>query len=364
MNLIDLILFFSTLTSGIFFIISFNNLLKATNLKKISTSFNKPVSVLIPARNEELNIENCIDNVFNSSYKNLEVIVLNDNSIDKTLEILTKLQIKYKKLKVINGKPLAKGWLGKNWACHQLSQEATSEYFLFIDADVTLKKEAIESLMALIDVKHYSAISVFSTQITKTFGEKITIPLINFVLLTLLPLSFSNRSKSSKFSASNGQVFLFKKDDYLKIDGHNGVKDKVVEDVALAKNLRKLGLTTFTLLGGELIYCRMYNNFFGGFKVLSKILFNIFFGFWGSLLFIFLFIIAYILPFILVFLRIDFLSIIILNILSLAFVLKKSQKSLLNIFNIIFLYIILITASLNSIYVNLFNKINWKGRKI
>jgi len=91
------------------------------------------ISVLIPARNEERNIKNCISSLLKQSYPRLEIIVLDDNSLDRTYRIARKLSCLSKKLKVIKGKKLPPGWNGKNWACHQLSQIAKGEWFLFTD---------------------------------------------------------------------------------------------------------------------------------------------------------------------------------------------------------------------------------------
>ena len=93
------------------------------------------VSVLIPARNEEANIQWCLTHVLNQSYLNTEVIVLDDQSEDNTHAIVTEMQKKHPNLKLFRGKDLPGGWNGKNWACHQLSQKARGEIIIFVDAD-------------------------------------------------------------------------------------------------------------------------------------------------------------------------------------------------------------------------------------
>ncbi|NCU32632.1 MAG: glycosyltransferase, partial [Candidatus Moranbacteria bacterium] len=91
------------------------------------------LSVLIPARNEEKNIRNAVDSVLKNNYPHLELIVLDDHSTDRTGEILASYSDS--RLSVIKGKPLPKGWIGKNWACHQLSQKAKGDIIVFSDAD-------------------------------------------------------------------------------------------------------------------------------------------------------------------------------------------------------------------------------------
>ncbi|MGE5805955.1 MAG: glycosyltransferase, partial [Ignavibacteria bacterium] len=104
--------------------------------RKYSAVKNLPfVSVLVPARNEEVNIRNCITSLLKQDYPNYEVIVLNDSSDDKTDEILNMIKSEYPELKILHGKPLEEGWTGKTFACRQLADEAIGEWLLFTDAD-------------------------------------------------------------------------------------------------------------------------------------------------------------------------------------------------------------------------------------
>jgi chlorobactene glucosyltransferase len=93
------------------------------------------VSILVPARNEALNIADCVDSLLAQDYPDFEVIVLNDNSTDDTSRILAGLAQTNPRLRVLKGSPLPDGWLGKHWACHQLDQAAAGELILFTDAD-------------------------------------------------------------------------------------------------------------------------------------------------------------------------------------------------------------------------------------
>jgi len=93
------------------------------------------VSVLVPARNEALNIAACITSLLEQDYPDFEVIVLNDNSTDETPGILARLSKSHPRLQVLHGSPLPEDWHGKNWACRQLDQAATGELILFTDAD-------------------------------------------------------------------------------------------------------------------------------------------------------------------------------------------------------------------------------------
>ena len=112
-----------------------------------STAKNAKVSICIPARNEADVIEHCVTSALKQNYPNFEVLVLDDQSTDGTTEILEKLSGIINNLIHIKGEEKPKDWLGKPWACHQLSKAATGEFLIFIDADVWLEEDTWEILL-------------------------------------------------------------------------------------------------------------------------------------------------------------------------------------------------------------------------
>lgn len=258
---------------------------------------NKLVSILVPARNEEANIANCINGILNQSYQAKELIIIDDCSTDNTFNIAS--SINKENLKIIKGDPLPDGWIGKNWACHQLAQNAGGDYLLFIDADVQIKKESISSAIQELQSSNAVLISIFPTQIMKSFGELLIVPLMNWLLLTFLPLKFVFTFSNNSFVAANGQFMLWKRDVYFNLGGHKQVKDKIVEDMELAKLVKKNKLKVKTLLGGDLIYCRMYQSFTQAYNGFAK---NFYAGFSINpiffILIIFFLLIVFILPYI------------------------------------------------------------------
>jgi glycosyltransferase involved in cell wall biosynthesis len=283
---------------SVFSVISIYNLLTAPVLNKesIHSSKQKLVSVLIPARDEEKNIEKCIKGMLEQNYENKEIIVLDDNSTDNTYKLAS--YFSSSNIKVLIGKELPTDWLGKNWACHQLAQEAKGEYLLFIDADVELTPEVISSAIFELDKSNAALLSIFPTQIIKSFGEHLIVPLMNWLLLTFLPLKLVYASASKSFVAANGQFMLWKKDDYLKIGGHDKVKNKIVEDMELARLAKQNRLKVKTMLGGKLVFCRMYESFYQAYNGFTK---NFFAGFllppFLFLIIIMFLLIAFLLPF-------------------------------------------------------------------
>ncbi|MEO8664924.1 MAG: glycosyltransferase family 2 protein [Ignavibacteria bacterium] len=242
--------------------ISVYNLFTAPRLAAGAPEDQDPlVSILIPARNEEDNIGDCLKLLMMQSYSNIEIFVLDDNSNDSTFESAMKAAEEDKRINIIKGKELPDNWLGKTWACKQLSENASGEYLLFIDADVRLMENAVGSTLTAMDKYNTDMLSVFPKQITKTFGEKLIVPVLYWFFISFLPVRKVYTSKRDRYSAANGQFMLWKRDAYFNSGGHESVRDKIVEDLELGKFLKTKGYKTIILIGYKLVECRMYKGF-------------------------------------------------------------------------------------------------------
>tara|TARA_R100000908_G_scaffold65428_1_gene56548 strand:+ start:204376 stop:205476 length:1101 start_codon:yes stop_codon:yes gene_type:complete len=266
------------------------------------------VSICIPARNEEAVIERCVTSALKQTYPNFEVLVLDDNSTDKTTEILKDLSEIIHNVHTISGKEKPGDWLGKPWACHQLSEHAKGEFLVFIDADVWLEEEAIAK--AVNSLRQSDTITVWPKQRVVTFWEKMIIPMIYLGLYTLLPAKYvaqhpfwlprSLRQKfAPAFAAACGQFIAFNREAYDTIGGHASVRQEIVEDVELARQIKINGLTLTMYDGVDTVNCRMYHNHHELFEGLRK---NFFVGFGRNLpLFLFMAamqIIVFVIPFV------------------------------------------------------------------
>ncbi len=218
------------------------------------------VSVLIPARNEERNIGNLLSALSLQQYDDFEIIVLDDNSNDHTAEIVIEQSNHNNRIRLIKGTTLSQHWLGKNWACHQLALEAKGDYFLFLDADVNPHPNLIASLIGEAAEKKLTLLSVFPDQQMETIGESCVVPLMNYILLSLLPLKFIFSKGNVSFSAANGQCMFFNARDYRENLFHQQVKEKVAEDIEIMKIVKTKSRAGETLLANGLISCRMYSS--------------------------------------------------------------------------------------------------------
>lgn len=231
------------------------------------------VSILIPARNEERSIEACVRSLCAQSYSKFEVIVLNDHSVDQTGAILSRLQSEFQTLRVISGDALPQGWVGKCWACHQLSKVAMGELLLFTDADTVHAPDALVRAVASLEKTRADMLSLVPHQILGTFWENIIVPLVHFLIMCFLPMRMIWKSKNGAFSFANGQFILFRRAMYERIGGHEAVKSNIVEDVWLVKAVKRAGGTPMVMNGVDAVRCRMYEGLGEAFRGFSKNLF-------------------------------------------------------------------------------------------
>lgn len=263
---------------GYIFFVTLDNFWKAFRFRPCRGLFplDQSVSVLIPARNEENHLPTLLEHLLAQDHPIHEIIVYNDQSTDRTGKIVASYAARYNHIHLVPGDKLPPGWLGKNHACHQLSQRATGELLLFVDADVRLEPWVARSALCLIKKHRLTMLSVFPRQITKSLGEKLTVPLMNWLLLSFLPLHRIYNSWRKAYVAANGQFMLWDARVYRLLGGHKRVKDFPVEDMALAKLLRQKRYRMMTLLGEYGIFCRMYTSFSEAWQGYSK---NFYYGF-------------------------------------------------------------------------------------
>ncbi|HAJ98706.1 MAG TPA: glycosyl transferase [Bacteroidales bacterium] len=237
------------------------------------------VSVLIPARNEATNIGALLQSIQHQSYPHWEIIVYDDLSEDNTAQVVEGYTQKDSRIRLLNGQALPDGWLGKNHACHNLASVAKGNLLLFIDADVVAYPKLIEQAVAHLQRYQLDLLSIFPQQRMPTLGEKITVPLMNWILLSLLPLELTRTSPNPSFAAANGQFILFDAEVYRKYSFHQMVKNHRVEDIKIFQTLKTLKLKGYTVLSNGQVACRMYAGFSDAVQGFSK---NIFFFFFNS----------------------------------------------------------------------------------
>jgi len=220
------------------------------------------VSVCIPARNEEGRIRRCLESFLNQDYPRMEVLVLDDQSTDGTFKLIQSYAAKDKRFKVIRGKTLPAGWVGKPWACHQLSLKAKGGWIFFTDADTWHGPDMLKRSVQEAERRQADLITCMNRQETKTWLEYLVIPCMVYNLIAFLPARLVLRPGNpfSKFAGAGGQFLFFRRKVYDAIGGHTSVKNEIVEDLQIGNRVVRAGLKLLFLDGTDFTFCRMYHS--------------------------------------------------------------------------------------------------------
>ncbi len=217
------------------------------------------ISFCIPARNEENNIRTCIEALLAQTYPNFEVVVLDDRSTDATPSILKELAAD-RRIRVIQGAELPEGWAGKPHALVQAAAAARGGWLCFVDADTFLAPEALSACYQKAVETKADMFTMLTRQITGTFWEKVVMPMV----MTSLSVGFPPREVNDpqrRIAVANGQFILIKRSVYEALGGHERIKDRIVEDKALAELVKWNGYRLVLADGREVARTRMYTSF-------------------------------------------------------------------------------------------------------
>ncbi|HXG30626.1 MAG TPA: glycosyltransferase family 2 protein [Thermodesulfobacteriota bacterium] len=232
------------------------------------------VSIIVPMRNEERNVKRCTESLLSQVYPNFEVIAVDDGSEDGTLEVLKGIASKHPNLKVIEGTPTPDGWVGKNHALWQGVKQAKGDWILFVDADTTSEPYMLTSVIKYAEENDVDMLSISTFQVMETFWERVIQPVIISSIYHAFPQKKINDPRS-KVAAANGQFILIRRSVYEAVGGHLAVKDRIVEDFALAGLVKGAGYRLRVMRGTRIVRTRMYTSFHEIWEGWTK---NLFFG--------------------------------------------------------------------------------------
>ena len=217
-------------------------------------------SVLIPARNEEANIEAAVRSVLENVEVNVEVLVADDHSTDATAIVVQQLGAADPRVRLIQVPALPPGWCGKQHACEMLARHASHSIVLFMDADVRLSPDAINRMVAFMVGADADLISGVPRQVTRSFSEKLLVPLIHFVLLGFLPIKRMRRNRGVSFAAGCGQLFMARLSAYRASGGHGALRASLHDGLHLPRAFRAAGFRTDLCDATQVATCRMYSS--------------------------------------------------------------------------------------------------------
>jgi glycosyltransferase involved in cell wall biosynthesis len=217
------------------------------------------VSVLVPARDEAATLPETLPPLVAQGAG--EVLVLDDDSSDGTAAVVMAIARRHPQVRLLRGEGLPPGWSGKNWACHQLASQARGSFLLFTDADVVWRPGALAALLEAQQHERADLTTAWPRQRCVTLGERVVVPLVDMLLLTSLPAALARLPIPRSLTGANGQCMLWRRDAYLAVGGHAGVRGDVLEDVRLAQATKGLGRRVALRLGGGVLEVRMYRGY-------------------------------------------------------------------------------------------------------
>jgi Glycosyl transferase family 2 len=220
------------------------------------------ISVLIPARNEEASIAACVESVLSNRNAEIECIVLDDHSTDRTAAIVRAIAARDGRVRLATAAPPPTGWSGKQHACFELSKLARFPILTYLDADVRLAPDALSRMAAFRSATDAALVSGFPRQETGTILEKLVIPLMHFLLLGFLPFGRMRTTSRPGFGAGCGQWFLTTREAYDRVGGHMHprVRGSFHDGLQLPRAYRECGWKTDLGDVTELAACRMYRT--------------------------------------------------------------------------------------------------------
>jgi glycosyltransferase involved in cell wall biosynthesis len=229
--------------------------MRVVGLKGVTT-VGESVDVLIPMRDEEDNVEGSLKSTLNSELLEASsVYVLDDGSTDQTGKLISEF-----KVNKLTGTQLPAGWLGKVWACHNLSKAGSGKYLVFLDADVRLHPYAIASAITRMNKFGWDFISPYPRQIAGSFLEKLIQPLLQWSWLASVPLRLAEKFPNRSMTIANGQFFIVKRSAYEEAGGHAAIPGEVLDDLELARLLISKGFKGGVADGSAVASCRMYKT--------------------------------------------------------------------------------------------------------
>lgn len=219
------------------------------------------VSVIVPARNEARNIERCVRSILATTHPDVEVIVVDDHSTDETGGLARAMAQSDARVKVVTPPPLPEGWFGKQWACTAGVRAATGEVYLFTDADTWHAPDLVARGVNCMRSRGADLLTVGGMQELGTFWERVVQP----QLFALLIARYGGTEQVSNArrpddAIANGQCIFITRSAYEASGGHEAVREKVAEDLALAQRFVRQGRRMMLVAGLDQLRTRMYTS--------------------------------------------------------------------------------------------------------
>lgn len=245
----------------------------------LAPDFRPSVSMLVAGKEEEANIARCVEGMLAQDYPNLQVIAVNDRSVDRTGQILDEIVGRNPRLQAVHVQRLPEGWFGKNNAMREGLQRATGEWLCFTDADCKFDSDTLVSAAVGYAKAHgIEFLSVLPRLEAETFWERVVQPVAGAVMIFWNPPQKVN-SPRHRQAYANGAFMLMSRRAYDALGGHDAVKATLNEDMHMARRAKQLGIRLHVMRSADMYRCRMYT----GFRQIWRGWSRIFYGCFGTL---------------------------------------------------------------------------------
>jgi hypothetical protein len=220
----------------------------------------RPVTVVVPARDEEEQIGSCLAALLDQrGVPSLRIVVVDDGSTDGTAAVVR--AVEDPRVRLVHAEPPPPGWLGKPHACATGAATVADDGLLvFVDADVRLFPDAIAGAVAVLERHGLDLVSPGPRLVAHGAAERLVQPLVPWLWTTFLPLRIAERSRRPSLAAANGQFLVLDRHAYERAGGHESVRGEVIEDVALLRAVKRAGGRGVPIDGSRLAACRMYDG--------------------------------------------------------------------------------------------------------
>ncbi|MFI0795541.1 glycosyltransferase [Micromonospora rubida] len=221
------------------------------------------VAVLLPLRDEAARVTPCLRALLaQRGVPDLRIVVLDDGSADGTADVVRAVAGADPRVTLLTGVAPPPGWLGKPHACHQLATRAdpAATVLAFVDADVVLTPYAVAAAVAELRAARVTLLSPYPRIVVATAADRLVQPLLQWLWLTFLPLRAMERSPRPSLAAAGGQFLVADRAGYDAAGGHAAVRARVLEDIELARAVKRSGGRIALADGSRLAACRMYDD--------------------------------------------------------------------------------------------------------
>jgi chlorobactene glucosyltransferase len=228
------------------------------------------VSVLVPARNEERSIGRCVESLIQQDYPHLEILVLDDQSEDRTAALVEELARRHPMVRLLRGNGLPPNWHGKAYACAQLARAARGDWLLFVDADTVHAPETVSTALQIALEEQADLLTMLPRVLEESFGEALLLPMIPLTFGTFLPMGLVLSRRFPLVAGAMGPFLLFRRAIYERVGGHEATRTDIVEDMKLARLVKQQGGKLVWIDGTALTRVRFYHNLREAWRGLAK----------------------------------------------------------------------------------------------